>query len=523
LNPLLGQIGDIWKGTNLAQRLIFVVLIAGFLIGFLGVTYWVREPEYGFLYGELGQEEAAEIVASLRDEGILYKVKDNGRTVMVPSNMIYEIRMSLAKKNLPRGNVGLELFDKIKFGMSNMAQKVNYRRAIQGELTKTISHLEGVEWAKVQIVIPEPSLFIEDEKPSTASVIIKTRSGQRMNPQQVAGITHLVGASVEGLNPENVTVTDSLGNLLSKAGGSTLSGMVADQLELKRKMEDYYASKALSLVERITGSGQAIVKVSADLDFKHIDEKQTEYDQDKKVPINQTVTSQSNEMPQVLKTGKDDSQIENSKEKEETETTQYALSKVERAVSERAASVKRLTVAVLVDGYYEEEETEEGKINRKYSKRSDEELKQIAAIVKQSIGLNESPPRNDKFEIQCVQFHRQDPVFVDEEGIVKEKKKEFILTVVKNSSLVIAVLAFLLFALKALKRLSMPRQQVGYVSYAPPPELEDGSRQSETKETERNKVVTEKRLLLKENILSSTKEDPRATSLLLKQWLRGAK
>ena len=521
MNPLLGQIDNIWKQTSFAQKIVFLVLIAGFLIGFLGVTYWVREPEYGLLYGDLDQTEASEIVASLRDSNIPYKVKNKGRTVMVPSNMIYEVRMTLAKDNLPRGDVGFELFDKVKFGMSNLAQKVNYRRALQGELTKTISHLEGVEWAKVQIVIPEPSLFIEDEKPSTASVILKTRGGQRLKPQQVVGITHLVSASIEGLSPENVTVTDSLGNLLSNTGGSTLSGMVSDQLELKRKMEDYYAAKALSLVERITGTGKAIVKVSTDLDFKHIDEKRTEYDQEGKVPISQTITSQSTEMPQMLKVGEDDTQIKNSKEKEETETTQYALSKVESAVSDRAASVKRLTVAVLVDGYYEEEETEEGKINRKFSKRTDEELNQIAAIVKQSIGLDESPPRNDKFEIQCVQFRGRVPVFVDEAGIAKEKKKEFILTIVKNSSLIIAVLAFLLFALKALKRLSVPRQQMGYAKYGAPPELQDGPPEESPEEAARNKSTHEKRLALKDNILSYAKEDPRATSNMVKKWLRG--
>ncbi len=520
MNPLLGQIDNIWKQTSFAQKLIFLVLIAGFLIGFLGVTYWVREPEYGLLYGDLDQTEASEIVASLRDSNIPYKVKNKGRTVMVPSNMIYEVRMTLAKDNLPRGDVGFELFDKVKFGMSNLAQKVNYRRALQGELTKTISHLEGVEWAKVQIVIPEPSLFIDDEKPSTASVILKTRGGQRLKPQQVVGITHLVSASIEGLTPENVTVTDSLGNLLSDTGGSTLSGMVSDQLELKRKMEDYYAAKALSLVERITGPGKAIVKVSTDLDFKHIDEKQTEYDQEGKVPISQTITSQSTEMPQMLKVGEDDTQIKNSKEKEETETTQYALSKVERAVSERAASIKRLTVAVLVDGYYEEEETEEGKINRKFSKRPDEELNRIAAIVKQSIGLDESPPRNDKFEIQCVQFHGQVPVFIDEESIAKENKKEFILTILKNCSLIIAVLAFLLFALKALKRLSVPRQQMGYATYGASPELQDGSQEESPAEAARNKTTHEKRLALKDNILNYAKEDPRATSNMVKKWLR---
>ncbi len=112
--------------------------------------------------------------------------------------------MSLAKNGLPGGDVGFELFEEIKFGVSDLAQKVNYRRALQGELTKSISKLEGVEWAMVQIVIPEPSLFIEDEKPSTASVIIKEKSNRRLKPSQIAGITHLVSASVEGLNPEDV-------------------------------------------------------------------------------------------------------------------------------------------------------------------------------------------------------------------------------------------------------------------------------------------------------------------------------
>lgn len=524
MNPLLGQIGDIWKSTGFTQRLIFIVLIAGFLFGFLGVTYWIREPDYGLLYGDLHQKEAAEIVSYLRDNNIHYKIKNKGSTILVPSNLVYEARMDLAKDNLPRGEVGFELFDEVKFGMSNLAQKVNYRRALQGELTKTISHLDGVEWAKVQVVIPEPSLFIEDEKPSTASVILKTRSGQRLKPMQISGITHLVSASVEGLSPENVTITDSMGNLLSRTGGSTMAGIVEDQLELRKKMEDYYAAKALSMVERITGPGKAIVKVSVDLDFKQVDEKHIVYDQDKKVPINQTITSQSSEMPQVLNTGEDGSQIKNSKEKEETETTQYALSKVERAVSEHAASVKRLTVAVLVDGYYEEEKTEEGKINRKFTKRPDEELKRIAAIVKQSIGLDESPPRNDKFEIQSVQFHRQVPVFIDEEGIAREEKKEFILTIVKNSSLIIAVLAFLLFAMRALKRLLGPRQQLEYAAYAPPPELQDGSQSEEDqKKIGRDTAMSERRLLLRDDILSKAKADPRTVSALIKKWLRGAK
>ncbi len=520
MNQLTGQLGNIWKGTSFGQRLIFIIVILGFMAGLLAVTYWVRIPDYGLLYSELSQKEAAEVVAYLRDNDIDYKVKDNGSTVLVPSSKIYESRMALAKDSLPRGEVGFELFDKVKFGMSDLAQKVNYRRALQGELTKTIAQLDGVEWAKVQIVIPEPSLFIEDEKPSTASVVLKMRKRNALNAAKISGITHLVSTSVEGLEPENITITDSKGTLLSKAKDTKLSGEITNQFDLSRNIEDYYASKAMSIIEMMTGPGKAIVKVSADLDFKHVDEKQIEYDKDKKVPISQIITTQSTEMPQAGGSGDGDGSSKMSKEAEETETTQYALSKVERVVSEHEAGIKRLTVAVLVDGNYEEEETEDGKLIRKYIPRTNEELDQIAAIVKQAIGLDEAPPRNDKFEIQSVKFQQRLPVFVDEEGLKEADKKEFILSIAKSSSLVIAVLAFLLFATRALKRISSPQQKVtpGFANYSAPIELEDGS--INAVETAMQGKVDEKRAMIRDNIIDNTKEDPKTTSNLVKKWLR---
>lgn len=221
-------------------------------------------------------------------------------------------------------------------------------------------------------------------------------------------------------------------------------------------------------------------------------------------------------MPQ----GDGDGKGQLSKESEETETTQYALSKVERAVSEHEASVKRLTVAVLVDGKYEEEEAEDGKINSKYIPRTDEELNQIAAIVKQSIGLDESPPRNDKFEIQSVQFQQHLPVYVDEEDVKKEDKKEFILAIAKNSSLVIAVLAFLLFATKALKRVLVPSPQVGYATYAAPLELESGDEMEDEMAKARQGKANEKRVELRDGIIENTKGDPRTTGNLVRKWLR---
>lgn len=518
MSQITEQFGNIWKGTSFGQRLTFVIVILGFMAGLFAVTFWVRTPDYGLLYSDLSQKEAAEVVTYLRDNNIVYKIKDNGSTVLVPANKIYEARMALAENSLPRGEVGFELFDKVKFGMSNLAQKINYRRALQGELSKTIAQLDGVEWAKVQIVIPEPSLFIKEEKPSTASVVIKMRKRNALKAEMIAGITHLVSTSVEGLSTEDITITDSSGNLLSRSGESKLSGEITNQFGLSRKIEDYYASKAMSIIEKMTGPGKAIVKVSADLDFKHLDEKQIEYDNEKRVPISQVITTQSTEMPQGSNGG--DGSGGMSKESGETETTQYALSKVERVVSEHEASIKRLTVAVLVDGNYEEEETEDGKVNRKYIPRTEEELKQIAAIVKQAIGLDESPPRSDKFEIQSVKFQHHLPVFVDEESVKASDKKEFILSIARSSSLVIAVLAFLLFAKRALKRILVPQQAragVGYATCDEPLELED---HVDERESARQGKIDKKRVNLRDGIIDNTKNDPKTTSNLVRKWLR---
>ncbi len=516
MSQIVEQFGNIWNGTSFGQRLTFVIVILGFIAGLLAVTLWVRTPDFGLLYSDLSQKEASEVVTYLRDNNIVYKVKDNGSTVLVPANKIYEARMALAENSLPRGEVGFELFDKVQFGMSDLAQKINYRRALQGELSKTIAQLDGVEWAKVQIVIPEPSLFIKEEKPSTASVVIKMRKRNVLRAEIIAGITHLVSTSVEGLSTEDITITDSRGNLLSRSGESKLSGVITNQFDLSRKIEDYYASKAMSIIEKMTGPGKAIVKVSADLDFKHLDEKQTEYDKEGRVPISQVIATQSTETPQGSNGGNNSGGM--SKESEETETTQYALSKVERVVSEHDASIKRLTVAVLVDGNYEEEEAEDGKVNSKYVPRTEEELKQIAAIVKQAIGLDELPPRSDKFEIQSVKFQHHLPVFVDEESVEGLDRKEFILSIVRSSSLVIAVLAFLLFATRALKRILVPQQVgVGYATYDAPSELEE---QADEIQAARQSKIDEKRIAMRNDIIDNTKSDPRTTSNLVRKWLR---
>ncbi|MBI2560091.1 MAG: flagellar M-ring protein FliF [Planctomycetes bacterium] len=511
------QLSSVWKRMDFPQKVFLLLMACGFLGGILFWANWARKPSYGLLYGHLSSKEAGEIVSKLKDLKIPYELKDGGTAVLVSSEKIYEARLALANEGLPRGDIGFELFDKVNFGMSDFVQRVNYRRALQGELAKTISHIDDVEWAQVQIVMPEQSIFTEGEKPATASVILKLRAstGGSLKPIQIAGITHLVCSSIEGLKPDNVTITDNHGNLLSKKTGSSLDSVANDQLDLKRRIEDYYASKAESMLEKIMGIGKAVVKVSADLDFRHIDEKQVEYDPEKRVPKIQTVTSRLSGSNSPVPGGPAGMQANlvqsgitqpggGTSEEEETAQTQFELSKTERVVAEHSASLKKLTVAVLVDGTYQTEKGEDGSTKRTYVPRSQEDLNQMAAIVKQAIGLNEAAPRNDTFEIKNVQFY--EPSFEEEEAtVVKEQQKDFIIKIAKNGSLGIAALGFLMFAMMALRRIKHRAKNV--VQNMAVPVTAEGTRQLIGDGGQRGQVVDDIR------------KDPALAANVLKKWL----
>lgn len=517
LRQVFDQVSSVWQRMDFPQKVFLMLMAFGFLGGILFWANWARKPAYGLLYGNLSSKEAGEIVSKLKDLKIPYELKDGGTSVLVSSEKIYEARLALANEGLPRGDIGFELFDKVNFGMSDFVQRVNYRRALQGELAKTISHIDDVEWAQVQVVMPEQSIFTEGEKPATASVILKLRAstGGSLKPIQISGITHLVCSSIEGLKPDNVTITDNHGNLLSKKPGSTIDIAANDQLDLKRRIEDYYASKAESMLEKIMGIGKVVVKISADLDFRHIDEKQVEYDPEKRVPKVQTVTSRlsgNNSSAPGGPAGMQANLVQSgitpygggSSEEEETAQTQFELSKTERVVAEHSASLKKLSVAVLVDGTYQTTKGEDGKIKRTYMPRSQEDLNQMAAIVKQAIGLNEVAPRNDTFEIKNVQFY--EPSLEEEETtVVKEQRNDFIIKVAKNCSLGIAALGFLLFAMMALKR--MKHQAKGVIQNVAVPVTTEESRAVIGEGGHRGQVVDDIR------------KDPALAANVLKKWL----
>ncbi len=278
--PLFEQIAQ-WIGSPAKGRnvLIGVVLLCS-LGGFGGLIYWNSQPEYQVLFSNLSQEDAGEMVAKLKEKKVPFQLSAEGSSILVTKEQVYDTRLSLAAEGLPKGGgVGFEVFDRTNLGATDFVQKLNYQRALQGELSRTIRQIKEIEHARVHIVTPKESLFVEDQKRPTASVLIKTRSGMRLEASQVEGIVHLVASAVEGLDSGNITVVDTSGKILFKRNDATSIGqMTTNQLEYQRNIEEGLKKKVQGMLEEVLGLNKAIARVSADIDFQQIDITEETFD-----------------------------------------------------------------------------------------------------------------------------------------------------------------------------------------------------------------------------------------------------
>ncbi|MGE5584721.1 MAG: flagellar basal-body MS-ring/collar protein FliF [Bacillota bacterium] len=263
---------SLWDQMTSSQKLMVLLAIALGVVAMVLLLSRTGKTEMVPLYTGLSAGDAADIVAKLREMRIPYEISDGGATIRVPFDNVYETRMNLASQGLPSGGtVGFEIFDKTNFGATDFTQKMNYRRALQGELTRTILQLREVEEARVHIAIPEPALYIDEQKPPTASVMVKLRSGATLTRGQVQGIVRLVSSSVEGLNPSNVTVLDVDGNILYAASDETETGLMTSlsvsQLEAKRAYEKDVEKSVESMLTEVLGPRKVVVRVNAEINF----------------------------------------------------------------------------------------------------------------------------------------------------------------------------------------------------------------------------------------------------------------
>ncbi len=415
-SKLIKQLGDIWGQLGASQRV--SVLAATFVLvaGLVAAAVWSSRADYGLLYGGLSDTESAKVVAALDDAKVAYKVGSGG-AIMVPADKVYAMRMQLASKGIPQGEgVGFEIFDKPNFGISDFVQRANYLRALQGELGRTISQLDEVSAARVMIVLPENRLLLDKDKFPTASVFVRVHGNSQLSPQTINSIRFLVANSVEGLKPNHVAVVDNLGNTEENSDNDSLAGISSSQLAARRSLEQYLSKKAQEMLETVLGPGQAIVRVSAEVNYDTVTKNEEKFDPDGQVVRTQTKNDEhedtagtanttptgisANTVNETNGTQASSSPVNSSKNHKTTSTIEYEIGKTTSAVTQAAGGLKRLTAAVTVA-----QQMEGTGADRKPVVRSPADLDKLRLIVSNALGAD--PTRGDMIELAELPFNDQ--------------------------------------------------------------------------------------------------------------------
>lgn len=413
------QLVAVIQGLSPAKRLTMVTLILGTVAGLALLMTWSGGVELRALYTNLDPQDAGAIVARLKDQKIPYHIGTDGRTVLVPSDSLHEIRMQMASEGLPQGGgVGFEVFDNTKLGMSEFAQNVNYQRALQGELARTIARISEVESCRVHLVMPEKSLFVSSEQPASASVAVKLKAGRRLSQEQINGIVHVVSSSVPRLSPDQVTVVDSNGKLLAGSRGKAATGgLNLDQLEYQGQVERNLETRVKSMLEQALGEGKAIVRLACALDFQRHEKTEEHFLPDNRVVRSEQSMNESSRnadpqaqgVPGVRSNTPGPDLMANaaggsgpSSFEKQDRTVNYEIGKVTSRILEPVGRITRVSVAVLVDGTYKTGTEKADATTREFVPRSSDEMQKIEALVKRAVNFDAD--RGDTVEVVNIPF-----------------------------------------------------------------------------------------------------------------------
>ena len=414
LKLLYQHLVEIWKHFGKMQKVNILVGLGLSVAIILGLLLWSAKPEYRLLYSGLSLEEAATIKDKLADDKVKMRLKDQGHSVYVRKKDLYRSRLLLAKEGLPKGDTataGLEIFDEPKFGLTDFAQRINYQRALQGELQRTIQSMAGVEKVRVMLVIPKEGLLAtEEEKKSTASILLHMEDNARMSPNQVNAIVQLVSTSVKNLEPSHVTITDQDGKLLTKAMSGDPDApfeQANEQLATKERIERQLTRKAQELLDRALGPNNSVVKIDAAMNFDRVERRSERYDKAGRVAKSETIESESSQEPGGARGGltgiRANIPVSNpeaatmdqgmAKMKKENIKSDYLVPSETQHTVERGAKLTKLSVSVCVAMGSEP--------------RSAADLAKIKELVRNAVGLTDTAVRQDSIEVVEMQFARE--------------------------------------------------------------------------------------------------------------------
>ncbi len=493
----VARVRDVWNAMSLNQKVISGAVLAALLL----VTVWLSTlsgiaSKYTVLSAQLDPKDAVEITRILDQKKIPYRVAQNGSAIEVPSDQADRLKMELSAQGLPgSGIVGYEILDSTNFSMSDFLQKVNYRRAMEGELARTLCTLEAVEDASVKIAIPEPSLYSDSQQPTTASAMLKLRRGRTLPDRSVEAITNLIASSIEGLDPQNVTVVDTRGSLLTRPNRDALAMMSATQMEMKVTVDRYLSDKIRTMLDGAFGPGKALVMVNADLNYDQLERTSTTYDQEKSAIVSEERL-----------------EVTNSTEEgggEENTVTNYNTGSVVEKLAKSPGGISKLTVSVMLDGRDSTAVDAKGKSNIVKVPWTAAQLASIRTISENAVGF--SPERGDRVDIEYMEFSG-----ADEGRGERMAVKDTIVEAVRAFSTGLAILAALgiLFLIVRTITRSLDPTRIKL-----PSEADFEKKKAELTKVEEEVSETEKSVLVRK-IVSRAIKDPEMIAKSLKTFYR---
>lgn len=467
----IGQLKEIWERLPVTGR-VATIGAAVATLGLIGaLVYYGSQPEYGVLFSDLNPGDAQTIVEKLKSANVPYSLANGGTTIQVPHDRVTELRLQMAGDGaISGGHVGFDLFDKTNFGATDFAQQVNYRRALEGELARTLEGMDEVESARVHITPKKESVFSDKEEGAKASVMLRVRQNKELSPERTDAIVSLIGSSIEGLDPSNVSVMDTRGRLLVAAGrgrgnGVNDAGTFAAQLEAKQKFETESAQRIIALLEPVVGTDRVRADIAADIDFSQVEQSEERYN-----PQSQVIRSQQNSTESRNTSAGNANNATNgvvgarsnnpvtqqpatpgaastTADARNTNTVNYEIDRTIRKTIGGGGRVNRMTVSVVVDNKV---------VDGVEVVRSPEELKQIQDLAGGAIGIDAN--RGDAVVVQAMAFSK--PADTATPPTTVDKFKPFIPSALKYGALVLVAVLILWFVIlparKAIKLAAAP-------------------------------------------------------------------
>ncbi|MEC5386945.1 flagellar basal-body MS-ring/collar protein FliF [Uliginosibacterium sp. H3] len=420
----LQVIADNLNKLSQRQKIAGAIALAVAIALLVGVWLWSNKPQYSILFSNIAEKDGGAIITALQQQNVPYRVENGGSTITVPENRANELRLMLASQGLPKGGlVGFELLETQKIGVSQFNEQINYQRGLEGELARTIQSLSAVSGARVHLAIPKQSAFLRDEQKPTASVVVALVPGRKLEPQQLAGIVHLVSASVPELSSDQVSIIDQNGNLLTRARDPRSMGLDSTQLGYVEEVENSYSKRIETILAPVLGQGNFRAQVTADVDFDSTEQTSETYKPNpspntaiRSQQSNENITNQpppagvpgalSNQppvpatapitSPPVLGQGTAAQSAPLTSNK--SSTINYEVDKTVQHIKRSLGSVKRLSVAVVVNNRSEKDP--KGAV--KMVSRSEDEMGKIDALVREAVGFNKE--RGDTLNLANTPF-----------------------------------------------------------------------------------------------------------------------